>query len=587
VARLLPPRRERRDRPASIPRAPWPSACLESGTPLQNRGCFHGLGKYLGRTDPDFALAICARAPTHEPLYPQNCLHGLGWAVAETSQDAALTLCAKRGGAYADSCLMGVSANAKRFDPVEALRLCGGVKDEALREKCERFARRSLCGAFVPGVGGGDGRTRHRARAHRGRREGCKPLPRLGGPLSAAGRRCEADLEARQAAKTQRARLSPPRRRHPGRRHRSVTPSPAPRHGDRRRHPRPLCGSAPLRETNAADPTTTRSKSRSPTHPNRSRRAAEPQSAHLKRGRWGLPAQLRITAIVGDTPDLSAALRLCARQTTPRRPLPARRADRRHTRTGRAEPQSRRALTSSATVGDIQTVGAGRRSSATPQPLGGLASWRETNDAATTTARSKSRPEQVAQSRRAAERSPQARALGASRPSERDDDRRRHRNLLAAWRLGARKTTPRRPPPARRADRRHTRTGRAEPQSRRSLTSSAIVGDIPLRLQWLVSPRTEAAIPSSYATNLHLPPNTSSNVAMSRSAAQAARQKGKVNAAALPSPRRSPQSKRGGPRPSASSTTPCPGSAERVAGIRCPRTFGVELARPPGPPRRR
>jgi hypothetical protein len=117
--------------------------CLqESGTALQNRGCFHGLGKYLGRTDPDLALAICARAPTHEPLYPQNCLHGLGWAVAETSQDAALTLCAKRGGAYADSCLMGVSANAKRFDPGEALRLCGGVKDEALREKCERFARR-------------------------------------------------------------------------------------------------------------------------------------------------------------------------------------------------------------------------------------------------------------------------------------------------------------------------------------------------------------------------------------------------------------------------------------------------------------
>jgi hypothetical protein len=117
--------------------------CLqESGTALQNRGCFHGLGKYLGRTDPDLALAICARAPTHEPLYPQNCLHGVGWAVAETSQEAALTLCAKRGGAYADSCLLGVSANAKRFDAAEALRLCGDVRDAALREKCERFARR-------------------------------------------------------------------------------------------------------------------------------------------------------------------------------------------------------------------------------------------------------------------------------------------------------------------------------------------------------------------------------------------------------------------------------------------------------------
>jgi hypothetical protein len=168
-------------------------------------------------------------------------------------------------------------------------------------------------------------------------------------------------------------------------------------------------------------------------------KAAKPQSARLSAivgdiqtvgiGA-GRPAPLRVTAIVGDTPDLSAALRLCARQTTPPRPPPARRADRRHTRTGRAEPQSRRALTSSAIVGDIQTVGAGR-----PAPLRVTAIVGDTPD------------------------------------------------LSAALRLCARKTTPRRPPPARRADRRHTRTGRAEPQSRSALTSSAIVGDIPLRLR--------------------------------------------------------------------------------------------------------
>ena len=73
---------------------------------------------------------------------------------------------------------------------------------------------------------------------------------------------------------------------------------------------------------------------------------------------------------VCDAPDLSAALRLCARQTTPRPPPPARRADRRHTRTGRAEPQSRRALTSSAIVGDSRPgtpSSASRRASATPQ----------------------------------------------------------------------------------------------------------------------------------------------------------------------------------------------------------------------------
>ena len=41
-------------------------------------------------------------------------------------------------------------------------------------------------------------------------------------------------------------------------------PAPPPRHGDRRRHARPLCGSAPLREKNNVATINTRSKSRSP-----------------------------------------------------------------------------------------------------------------------------------------------------------------------------------------------------------------------------------------------------------------------------------------------------------------------------------
>ena len=61
------------------------------------------------------------------------------------------------------------------------------------------------------------------------------------------------------------------------------------RRPDRWPHPKPLCASAALRETNNADPTTARSKSRSPPNPDRSRRAAEPQRFHLKRGRWGPP----------------------------------------------------------------------------------------------------------------------------------------------------------------------------------------------------------------------------------------------------------------------------------------------------------
>ena len=83
---------------------------------------------------------------------------------------------------------------------------------------------------------------------------------------------------SRKAAKPQRAQHKRGRWGLPGRRHRRGTPSPTLRRPDRWRHPRPLCGSAPLRETNDAATTTARSKRRSPPNPNRSRRAAEPQS---------------------------------------------------------------------------------------------------------------------------------------------------------------------------------------------------------------------------------------------------------------------------------------------------------------------
>jgi hypothetical protein len=169
----------------------------------------------------------------------------------------------------------------------------------------------------------------------------------------------------------------------------------------------------------------------------RSRQAAKSSAqirrlaAQDRRPRSGTPSPVCVAAIVRDTPDLSAALRLCARQTPRPRPPPARRADRRHTRTGRAEPQSRRALTSGAIVGDIQTVGAGRpapsvsrRSSETPQiSLRLCASARDKHrrhDHHPLDEPIADTPEQVAQSRRAAERSPQARSSGTSRPSERE-----------------------------------------------------------------------------------------------------------------------------------------------------------------------
>jgi len=120
----------------------WCKSQLLTGSLLQRKTCFHGLGKYLGRTDPPRALAICQEVPLDEPLYRENCFHGIGWAVAESDSEAALRLCRDRGGAWSDSCRLGVSAHAKRLDPERAYALCAGVSRSDLRARCEAFARR-------------------------------------------------------------------------------------------------------------------------------------------------------------------------------------------------------------------------------------------------------------------------------------------------------------------------------------------------------------------------------------------------------------------------------------------------------------
>ena len=141
-----------------------------------------------------------------------------------------------------------------------------------------------------------------------------------------------------------------------------------------------------------------------------------------------------------------------------------RRADRHlDTRTGRAEPQSRREFTSSAGVGDLQTVGTGAGRLAQPHVTANVgdppelfAAWRlgarKTTPTPPPPARRADRPPpgQVAQSRKAAKSSAEARALGTSRPSAPARDAQNHvcvaptagptPNLSAPLRLCAKKT---------------------------------------------------------------------------------------------------------------------------------------------------
>jgi hypothetical protein len=228
---------------------------------------------------------------------------------------------------------------------------------------------------------------------------------------------------SRRAAEPQSAHLKRDRRGLPDRWHWSGTPSPAPRRHTRQRHPRPLCGSAPLREKINAAMTSARSTRRSPRHPDRSRRAAEPQSAHLKRDRRGLPdrwhwsgtpspaprrhtRQRHPRPLCGSAPlreKINAAM-TSARSTrrSPRHPDRSRRA---------AEPQSahlkrdRRGLPDrwhwSGTPSPAPRRHTRQRH---PRPLCGSAPLREKNNAAMTSARSTRRsPRHPDRSRRAAE----------------------------------------------------------------------------------------------------------------------------------------------------------------------------------------
>lgn len=109
---------------------------------LQLKKCYHGLGKYLGRTEPAVALDICMQVPDVEPNWREQCFHGIGWAIAETDMDQALTWCRANGDQWQDSCVLGISANAKRFDAERSVELCELVRDASLHEACKRYAIR-------------------------------------------------------------------------------------------------------------------------------------------------------------------------------------------------------------------------------------------------------------------------------------------------------------------------------------------------------------------------------------------------------------------------------------------------------------
>lgn len=114
----------------------------EEGDLLTRKSCWHGIGKYIARVDVERAKSACGRVPAGpDNLYVENCWHGLAWGASETAGRAFAERCGEAG-PQADSCMLGVAYNLRRFDPEGAVALCEAAQRADLREKCLDFVVR-------------------------------------------------------------------------------------------------------------------------------------------------------------------------------------------------------------------------------------------------------------------------------------------------------------------------------------------------------------------------------------------------------------------------------------------------------------
>ena len=112
--------------------------CEKQTDNLMRRTCFHGIGKYLGKSMQDKAITYCGQIK--ESDIKKSCYHGAGWGVSEISDSGkAVSYCKKIKSNFTDNCLVGVAWQISKTNNELSKKICENVINKVAKTKCLNF----------------------------------------------------------------------------------------------------------------------------------------------------------------------------------------------------------------------------------------------------------------------------------------------------------------------------------------------------------------------------------------------------------------------------------------------------------------
>jgi len=107
---------------------------------LTKRTCFHGIGKYLGRSKPEKAIIHCNIIKEKE--YKETCYHGMGWGISETNDsNKAIFYCKKTKSYFTDKCLVGVAWQVSKTNKELSGKICERVIVDEVKTECLSYQK--------------------------------------------------------------------------------------------------------------------------------------------------------------------------------------------------------------------------------------------------------------------------------------------------------------------------------------------------------------------------------------------------------------------------------------------------------------